>query len=104
MPCIRLSPLVSINLACASGLVAKKLAGEEWVFLNLENGVYYGLNETGSLIWDELKNQKAPEKILDKLEAAFPIERPRLKKDLWNFLKELRKEGVIRYDAALEKA
>ena len=94
----------SSSIQIAKNLLAKKLAGEEWVFLNLENGIYYGLNETGSLIWDELKTQKAPEKILDKLEAAFPIERPRLKKDLWNFLKELRKEGVIRYDAALEKA
>jgi len=34
-------------------LMGKKLGGE-WVFLNLESGVYYGLNETGSLIWDEL--------------------------------------------------
>lgn len=74
--------------------MGKKLEGE-WVFLNLEKGEYYGLNETGSVIWDEIKAGQDPEAILERLEKIFPIERIKLEKDLKAFLEELKEEGLI---------
>lgn len=74
--------------------MAKKLEGE-WVFLNLENGVYYGLNETGSLIWDKLLKEKSPEALADSLEGIFPVGRARLEKDVQKFLANLEQEGLI---------
>ena len=77
--------------------MGKKLDGE-WVFLNLENGVYYGLNETGSLIWDELTESKDPQRATDRLAATFDIERTLLNKDVKNLLRELKKEGLIKIE------
>ena len=74
-------------------LVGKKLKGE-WVFLNLENGEYYGLNETGSLIWDQLASQKDPKAILDYLQQVFRTDRSALEKDLKQFLGDLEKEEL----------
>jgi len=81
-------------------LMARKLDGE-WVFLNLESGVYYGLNETGSLIWDQLASQKDYKEILQCLEAEFSIDRPILEKDFNHFLKEIQKEGLARVGSLL---
>ena len=78
--------------------MGKKLDGE-WVFLNLQNGVYYGLNETGSLIWDELKTAKDSETVLNRLQGSFGVNRSALEKDLNKFLRELKKEGLIEIEA-----
>ena len=82
--------------------MGKKL-DNEWVFLNLENGVYYGLNETGSIFWDELKSQKSTETALDRLEKIFEIDRPTLERDFKQLLKELKKEGLIEIESIPEK-
>lgn len=78
--------------------MGKKL-DEEWVFLNLENGRYYGLNETGSLIWDQLASQKDPQAILDHLQQVFQIDRSILEKDLKQFLEALKKEGLAEIES-----
>ena len=84
-------------------LESKKIMGKkldsEWVFLNLENGVYYGLNETGSLIWDELKSQKDFLAVVEKLETVFQVDRPTAEKDLRQFLKKLKEEGLAKIEA-----
>lgn len=74
--------------------MGKKLEGE-WVFLNLDNGEYYGLNETGSLIWDQLNQGRNIEEILDWLEEAYGVERSVLEKDVRNLLKELSHGGLL---------
>lgn len=79
-------------------VLGKKLDGE-WVLLNLEDGRYYGLNETGSLIWDEL-NQNKPdfEGVLDRLEASYAADRRTLEADLEKFLDDLSEEGLVQID------
>ncbi len=74
--------------------MGKKLEGE-WVLLNLENGVYYGLNEAGSVIWDELASHGDLETALDSLQALYDAERTVLKADVEKFLADLRKEKLI---------
>ena len=78
-------------------LMGKKLEGE-WVFLHLENGRYYGLNETGSLIWDELREKKDPEAAATHLQSVYHLERSQAEKDVWDLLKDLEKEGLIRVE------
>ena len=80
-------------------LMGKKL-GEEWVFLHLEKGRYYGLNETGSWIWDQLASRTDFKTILEDLHRLCGIDRETLEKDLHHFLRELEKEGL----AEIEKS
>jgi hypothetical protein len=83
-----------MKIQVTGNLMSKKLEGE-WVLLDLESGVYYGLNETGSVIWDGIKGRKDTETILDDLESQFGSNRARLKKDLDQFLGDLKKENLI---------
>lgn len=92
------------RIKIASKLMGKKLADEEWVFLNLKSGVYYGLNQTGSMIWDELSAHRNPDKALDRLEEIFGTDRKTLERDVKKFLNELHKEGLIEIEKPLKKA
>ena len=80
--------------------MGKKL-DNEWVFLNLENGEYYGLNETASVIWDELKSGKDIETVAKKLQKTFDIDRSVLEKDLRKFLEELQNEGLAQIETVI---
>ncbi len=82
------------KIRLADKLIGKKIEGE-WVFLNLGNGVYYGLNETGSLIWDELASGEKTETVVQHLEETFNTDRSTLEKDLKQFIAQLKEEGVI---------
>lgn len=84
-------------------LMGKKLEGE-WVFLNLENGTYYGLNKTGSVIWDELKEKKNSEAAVGRLQVEYRLDRAQAEKDVKSFLKDLRQEGLVRIEDASQKA
>jgi len=90
------------QIRISKNLMARKLDGE-WVFLNLENGQYYGLNETASRIWDELLKHKKPEAVLERLQRAFGAERDVLERDLDKFLRDLSKEGLIEVGLASSK-
>ena len=87
------------KIRLADKLIGKKVDGE-WVFLNLNNGVYYGLNETGSLIWDELASGKKPEMAMDRLQRVFEIDPSTAEKDVKQFVAQLKKEGVIEVESS----
>ena len=76
-------------------IIGKKLAGEEWVFLNLKNGAYYGLNEAGSLFWDELSRDGDLEQAVNRLCRIFDAEPLRIKQDMEVLVRRFKKEGMI---------
>ncbi|MCM8812185.1 MAG: PqqD family protein [Candidatus Omnitrophica bacterium] len=82
-------------------IMGKKL-GSEWVLLNLDNGVYYGLNETGSVIWDELAaGTNGWESVVGRLEGMYEADRSELEKDVREFLRHLHKERLIELEGPL---
>jgi len=84
-------------------VLGKKIEGE-WVFLNLEDGVYYGLNETGSLIWDGLEEKRDLQGIVSRLQELSGEERETLEEDAEGFLADLMKAGLIRAEGAAAQA
>ena len=84
-------------------ILGKKLH-EEWVFLNLENGHYYGLNETGSILWDELKTKGISGDAMGRLQKIFGVDRRILQKDANRFLRDLKKEGLIETASPVSQA
>ena len=84
----------------SKNILGKKLDGE-WVFLNMNNGIYYGLNEMGSLIWDEITARKDVEAVVGSLQSIFAVERSQAERDLKEFLKDLKREGLIELEGSL---
>lgn len=76
-------------------VLGKKLENE-WVFLHLDDGVYYGLNETGSLVWDALEQGCGLKEIVDRLHGLFGLDRAALQSGVEKLLRELVHTGILR--------
>lgn len=67
----------------------------EAVILNLQNGIYYGLNPVGARIWELLQQPRAVGEIRFVLLREFEVEADRCTQDLENILRELLHHGLI---------
>jgi hypothetical protein len=75
-------------VVATSGQVSCELAGEAMI-LNLNDGVYYGLDPVGARIWELLQEQRPVAEIRDTLLAEFEVSEERCERDLLRLLNEL---------------
>jgi len=75
-------------------VVFRELDGEA-VILNLESGMYFGLDEIGTRIWQLLDLHKSLRKTLEALEAEFDAPAERLESDLTTFVGTLQAKGLL---------
>ena len=91
---------VSMNITLTSMVVATKgqmsseLAVQE-VILNLQSGVYYGLDAVGAFIWKQLQSPRAVAEIRDAMIARYNVDAARAERDLLALLEQLRQTGLI---------
>jgi hypothetical protein len=85
------------RLVVNPSVVAAEL-DDEAVLLNVETGVYFGLDALGNQIWGLLSRGVARDQILAELLAEYDVEPERLRKDLTTFLGALRDKGLIRIE------
>jgi Coenzyme PQQ synthesis protein D (PqqD) len=74
--------------------VSADLDGEA-VILNLQNGVYYGLDPVGAFIWNLLKEPVKVDGIRDAILEEYDVEPDQCERDLLDLLGKLRSEGLI---------
>ncbi len=70
--------------------------GDEVVILNHRDGVYYGLEEVGMLVWEQL--QTAPqtiEQLTEKVCENYDIEAEICRADIQQLLADLIKEKLV---------
>ena len=75
--------------------ISSELAGDT-IILNHAAGVYYGLNEVGTFVWELL--QQAPvsfETLKETIMAHFEVNEPTCSKDLNELLTELIHEKLV---------
>lgn len=75
--------------------VASRIINGEAVLLNLDNGFYYSLNNTGSEVWQYLQEGKSSDEIISIFERKYTRDISRLKKDIASLLADLTKEELI---------
>ena len=78
-----------------NGAVVFRDLGGELVLLNLESGVYFGLDPVGTRIWHLLKEPCALEQILDALVDEYDVARGQCERDLLRFSGHLREKALI---------
>jgi hypothetical protein len=67
----------SLRVSIPESVVVEALEGE-MVLLNLDTGIYYGLNATGSCLWASLKRHGDPQRAIAELYERYadvPLER-----------------------------
>ncbi len=95
---MELSDVVS---AC-DDVVAREVAGEA-VLLNLASGTYFGLNDTGSMIWQMIEENSASiAEICDAVEEEYDVEREDAERDVLALVEQLVEHGLLMVEDAVE--
>jgi len=81
-------------VAARPGNASCELSGEA-VVLNLDSGLYHGLNPVGSRVWELVQEPRRLDELRDLLQAEYEVEAERLDADLRSVLAEMRAAGLI---------
>jgi hypothetical protein len=65
------------------------------VILNLNNGIYYGLDPVGSFIWNLIQSPKELIEIRDSILDEYDVDEERCKQDLLELLNDLAEKGLV---------
>ena len=79
---------------CNESVVFAEL-GDEAVLLEIDSGVYFGLDPVGARIWQLLDKASTMNEVVDTLLAEFDVERAVLDVDVAAFLARMREKGLI---------
>jgi hypothetical protein len=69
--------------------------GDEMVLLNMESGIYFGLNPTGARLWELLAEKKELNSILDIMAKEYAVERAQLEKDILKLLRKMASKKLV---------
>ena len=76
------------------GIFSSELDGET-VLMSLTQAAYFGLDSTGQVIWSMIAQPTRVGDLCDQLAADYNVERSVIEVDVFDFLNELNKEGLI---------
>lgn len=76
------------------GIASCELDGEA-VILNVETGLYHGLNEVGSRIWQLVRQPRRVLELKEQLLAEFDVDEQELGPDLLAVLADMQRAGLI---------
>lgn len=86
---------LSLVVSASDDVVAREVAGET-VLLNLASGTYFGLNETGTLIWDLIEEDSITlDAICDAIEDEYEIPREDAEADVIALVEQLVENGLL---------
>jgi len=69
--------------------------GGEAAILNVANGVYYGLDPVGALIWNLIQKPQRVTEIRDNILREYDVQPAECERDLISLLNKLLAEGLI---------
>ena len=69
--------------------VLYQFLGEESVLLDIQSGIYFGLDKVGSQMWELLTEHRDTETVVDLLLERYEVEEERLRADLATLVQEL---------------
>jgi coenzyme PQQ synthesis protein D (PqqD) len=83
------------RICAAPDQLSSKL-GDKLVILNLESGVYFGLDPVGARVWELIQESKTVSEIQGALLAEFDVTADVLEKDLSDLFQQMQDQGLIR--------
>ena len=79
--------------------ISLSLAGKE-VILHEKEGIYFGLNESGTFIWDLIKQgPQSIQSLKEAMAAQFEIADDICEQDIISLLNDLHDEGLVEFAA-----
>jgi hypothetical protein len=81
-------------VVAASHTTSADVDGES-VILDLDDGVYYGLNSSGSRIWKKLQEKRTVKELIDEVTKEYDISRSECEDDILSLLQILKENNLI---------
>ena len=75
--------------------VMSRLVGEETVLLDLESGMYFGLDSVGKLIWQAVSDGKSLAEAVDSIVAEYDVDEEQAQSDVIEFAGKLVERGLL---------
>lgn len=63
--------------------------------MNIERGLYYGLNDVGSRLWAMIERPVAVRHLCDRLSSEYSVGPELCQKEVTQFLSELLEHGIV---------
>ena len=76
------------------GLLVSEL-GKELVMMDIENGNYIGLNETGKAIWDLIQEPIKVEELIQRLLTQYDISAEQCSSDTVEYLAKMQEQQIL---------
>ncbi|HYH07622.1 MAG TPA: PqqD family protein [Thermoanaerobaculia bacterium] len=86
-----------MTIRSAPGVIVREV-GDEFVILDLERGVYYGLQDVAARVWQSLAAGHSIPETVETLLSEYEVEREQLEGDLARLVEELREAGLVLVD------
>ena len=88
------APALDAAFRIPDEVIFRELDGEA-VVLNLDTGIYFGLDAVGTRIWRLLEERKPLKAVLDTLIDEYEAPPDRLQRDLLAFVERLDDKGLV---------
>ena len=75
--------------------VMSRRVGDETVLLDLESGLYFGLDGVGDLVWQSVSNGGRLGEAVDSIVAEYDVERAQAEADVIAFAGTLVQRGLL---------
>ena len=75
-------------------VMARQL-GDETVILNLESGIYFGLDSVGANIWKLFEKGCTLSDVINEMMEMYDVEPKQIKKDLESLVDNLQASGLL---------
>jgi len=69
---------------------------DETVMMDIEQGRYFGVNETGARIWSLLAEPIVISDLCDRLSAEFDVAEEQCEQEVLDFLKAMLNRGLVK--------
>ena len=78
----------------SDNVTSTQIEGES-ILLDLEEGVYYGLNSVGGAIWEEIQEPMLIEDIVRAITNTYDVERGQCREDVLALVTDLEENGLV---------
>ncbi|MCP3919686.1 MAG: PqqD family protein [bacterium] len=69
--------------------------GDDAVVLQLERGIYHGLNPVAARVWELLEEPTTVSRIVDSILAEYEVDRERCEQDVKNLLMQMHEASLV---------
>ena len=90
---------LSDTFTIASDVISTEMDGES-VLMHVQEGKYFSLNDTGSLVWQKLEKGSASlEDLVSLIMQDYDVEEDLCRRDLEKIIQQMVSQGVLEQEA-----